>query len=499
MDETYLQRELILLTPSEAFSQNLSDFAPTAPSAEIGASLSLRPEDEVAIALSEFGASMRPLFPASAPRHGPVEAPPGAAASAAPAPGGDQPSLVYSRVVASDDQLDVIAERLRKVATVKAAYVKPAAQPPINKMLPTAGPPSAAAGTPDFQPRQAYLNAAPGGVDAAFAWTQPGGRGDGINIVDVEGEWRVSHEDLQSHNRGVLSGTPPGSIDWRNHGTAVIGVINAADNGIGVTGVAPNSTVGMVSIFPNGSAAAIRDAANHLQAGDVLLVELHRPGPRFNFNSRPDQKEFVAVEWWPDDFDAIQYAVGRGIIVVEAAGNGSEDLDDVLYDSPAAGFPATWSNPYRRGPHDSGAILVGAGAPPPGTNGGAGFGPDRSKLDFSNFGSAVDAQGWGRQVTSCAYGDLQAGPAEDAWYTDQFSGTSSASPIIVGVIACLQGFAIGNGLSRQTAASIRNLLRTTGSPQTSAPGSPVSQRIGNRPDLKALTAAVTAMAAALTV
>ena len=87
---------------------------------------------------------------------------------------------------------------------------------------------------------------------------------------------------------------------------------------------------------------------------------------------------------------------------------------------------------------DSGAILVGAGAPPPGTHG-RDHGPDRSRLDFSNFGARVDAQGWGEEVTTCGYGDLQGGTNEDLWYTDTFSGTSSASPIVVGALGCLQG------------------------------------------------------------
>src|SRR6185295_8066520 len=86
----------------------------------------------------------------------------------------------------------------------------------------------------------------------------------------------------------------------------------------------------------------------------------------------------------------------------------------------------------------SGAILVGAGAPPPGTHG-RNWGADRSRLDFSNYGAAVDAQGWGREVTATGYGDLQGGGNTNLWYTDTFSGTSSASPIVTGALACTQG------------------------------------------------------------
>ncbi|RKH88714.1 hypothetical protein D7Y13_41260, partial [Corallococcus praedator] len=233
-----------------------------------------------------------------------------------------------------------------------------------------------------------------------------------------------------------------------------------------------------------GSGGAIRRAADLLGAGDVILIELHRPGP---LATGVGQEGFIAIEWWPDDYDAIQYATSRGVIVVEAAGNGAQDLDAPAYDVPQPGFPPGWSNPFRRGARDSGAILAGAGAPPRGTHG-HDHGPDRSRLDFSNFGAAVDAQGWGREVTTTGYGDLQGGGNEDLWYTDGFSGTSSASPIVVGALSCLQGVRRAQSTALMTPMEARALLRSTGSPQQDAPGRPASQRIGNRPDLRQLLA-----------
>jgi hypothetical protein len=289
---------------------------------------------------------------------------------------------------------------------------------------------------------------------------------------------------------GLLGGTPSSDIGWRNHGTAVIGVFSATENAFGVTGICPAANVGVVSIFGDGrtSSLAIREAADKLGAGDILLIELHRPGPRNSFEDRDDQLGYIAVEWWPDDYDAIRYAIGRGVIVVEAAGNGAENLDDALYDTPDNGFPTDWKNPFRRGAYDSGAILVGAGAPPPNTHGND-HGPDRSRLDFSNYGSAVDVQGWGREVTSCGYGDLQAGANEDQWYTDQFSGTSSASPVVVGALGCAQGVRRAAVSTLLTPATARALLHATGSPQQDGPAGPTTQRIGNRPDLRQMLAA----------
>jgi len=389
--------------------------------------------------------------------------------------------------VNTGSNLNEAAAALLNEGIVEAAFVKPPAEPPViieeHMPLPDLtqdAPPT----TPDFTARQLYLNAAPGGIDARFAWTLTGGKGNLVRIIDVEGAWRFTHEDLVVNQGGVIAGTPSTDIGWRNHGTAVIGTFGGDENTIGVTGISPNANTRAISIFGStGSAAAIRQAADSLGAGDIILIELHRPGPRNNFQTRNDQLGYIAVEWWPDDYAAILYATSRGVVVVEAGGNGAENLSDPFYNARPTGFPASWTNPFNTANPTSNAVLVGAGAPPPGTHGNN-WGPDRSRLDFSNFGARVDCQGWGREVTTCGYGDLQGGSNEDFWYTNVFSGTSSASPIIVGTLACIQGRLRNRSRPLLTPASARNLLRTTGSPQQDAPGRPATQRIGNRPDLR---------------
>ncbi len=394
-------------------------------------------------------------------------------------------SLYYTTEVAYEEASKLV-EDLAKEPLVDAVYIKPPAEPASlfdDELVPlTAEAPPAA---PNFVADQGYLGPPPAGIDANYAWTRPGGAGAGVNIIDIEGAWRFTHEDLLLKLSGVVGGIPTSALDWRNHGTAVAGEISADHNGLGVDGICPDAMFGGISIFGQGqgSANAIKQAADHLKAGDIILIELHRPGPRYGFQLRLDQKGFVAIEWWPDDFDAIWYATAKGVIVVEAAGNGAENLDDAIYNSPAPGFPASWTNPFDRGNRDSGAIIVGAGAPPPGTHG-ANHGPDRSRLDFSNYGALVDAQGWGREVTSTGYGDLQGGSDENKWYTNHFAGTSSASPIVVAALGCVQGGLKAAGKTLLTPAAARSLLRTTGSPQTDASGRPASQRIGNRPDLR---------------
>jgi hypothetical protein len=394
----------------------------------------------------------------------------------------------YYHVDAPDDRLDELAAELRQSPAVAGAYVKPPAdlavmtagdvEERLNDMAPSG--PDAPPATPNFVSRQGYLDAAPGGVDARWAWTQPGGRGAGVRIIDCEWGWRFTHEDLAQNQGGVVAGTADPTADSRatNHGTAVLGEISGDDNGIGVVGIAPDAVIS-ASAFSVPSATAIRSAADRLGQGDIILLEIHRAGP--NHPGGDTQFGYIAVEWWPDDYVAIRYAVNRGTLVVEAAGNGSQNLDDAVYDNAPVGFPSWWRNPFRRNQLDSGALLVGAGAPPSGNEG-----PDRSRLDFSNYGACVDAQGWGREVTTTGYGDLQGGESVDLWYTSRFSGTSSASPIVVGALACVQGVLRAHGRPRLSPARARELLRQTGSPQQDAPGRPATQRIGRRPDLRQL-------------
>lgn len=440
----------------------------------------------LAQALAAAGATLLPCF-------GIAEERLDAQAARLPAAARSPVSAPYSsfhRVRASDDQLDGLAAQLMETEAVEAAYVAPPAEPPVfGGDADAAGTAPAAssqppAATPDFSAQQGYLEAAPGGIDARYAWTVPGGTGAGVGIVDIEGAWQFTHEDLLQNQGGVIGGTQQAQLVWRNHGTAVVGEFGGDATSFGVTGITPDANVRAIAAFgPLTASGAIVQAALASKVGDIVLIELHRPGPRFGFTTTADQSGFIAMEWWPDVYAAIRFATARGVVVVEAAGNGGEDFDDALYDTPAPGFPPGWFNPFAVANPSSEAVLVGAGAPPPGTHG-RNHGDDRSRLGFSNYGARVDAQGWGREVTTTGYGDLQDGPSEDVWYTDVFSGTSSASPIVVGALAAVQGAARAAGRQQLTSAQAINMLRATGSPQQSTAGRPASQRIGNRPDLR---------------
>lgn len=307
--------------------------------------------------------------------------------------------------------------------------------------------------TPDFSSSQGYLGPAPEGINAWAVSEVPGARGADLKIVDIEGAWVWDHEDLISpfYNPG---GMYPQQT-WRDHGTAVLGVISARDNGYGVRGITPDVAIGGVAVQSYSVAEAINLAWRSVNPGDAVVIELHAPGPNATGEG---QVGYVPMEFWQDNFDAILIATANGRIVCEAAGNGGEDLDAAVY-----------GHLFDRDFRDSGAILVGAAT--------------RYGIPewFTNYSERLDLNGWGSQVTTLAYGDLQGAPfnPETEYYTSHFSGTSSATPIVTGAVLALQGIVKQESDSILDPILMRDILVQTGSPASG------SIHIGPRPDILA--------------
>ncbi len=368
----------------------------------------------------------------------------------------DDPRDRWVRIEVDSAQAQHVLARLASDPAVEQAFVPPTVTLPSFAAARTADD-SCPITTPSFESYQGYLGPAPHGIDAPAAWRR-GVRGQGVWFADIEGGWNARHEDLPGERIAHVGGRHINDPHWRAHGTAVLGEVVGVDNGKGVVGIAPDvERVFTSSIGGIATAEAIDNAAEAMRPGDVLLIELQGGGPR---------GRFLPMEYWDDNYDAIAAATARGVIVIEAAGNGAENLEHRAY-----------GGKLSRSGRDSGAIMVGAGGPPR-----DGF-EDRARLDFSNYGSRVDVQGWGRKVATLDYGDLQNCAGAEASYTDrhytgEFAGTSSASPIVAGAAVLLQSYAKQQGrvLSPH---EVRAILTHTGTPQTSDP----SKHIGPRPDL----------------
>jgi hypothetical protein len=333
----------------------------------------------------------------------------------------------------------------------------------------------------DLEQFQGYLAPAPDGLDVWHAWSIPGGHGENVKIADIEFDWNLNHNDLkQAISNAFMSqlGTDPSPEFNVDHGTAVLGELIAAPDGVGVTGIAYGARIGLINPITQGStplvADAISSALKHLDPGDVIVLELQSvSGPRLDLTNGHG---LVPIEFDSGVFDAIKTATQRGVTVVEAAANGFEDLDHPAYNGA-----------FDRRNRDSGAIVVGAGNPPEGLYG---PGPDRVRTEESNYGSRVDVQGWGRFVTTCGYGDLRHDQGKNNWYTTIFRGTSPATAMVAGAAAVLQSIAISQGLGPLSPLELRQLLVITGSPQQGD----VSQNIGPRPNLKAAIEALDSFA-----
>jgi serine protease len=363
--------------------------------------------------------------------------------------------------------IDAIIRKLKANSLVAHAYRAPLPAPLPN--------------TPDFRWRQTYMTGvANNGIDSDYAHTIDGGRGNLVQVVDIEYQWNRNHEDL---SRLRLADTvidnnipvyPTGPGFGPDHGTAVMGILGGDNNGYGVTGIVPRARLRVVHVmnvtgYRPGN--AILRAAEASSAGDVILIEQQAIAPQ---HCGPYSNDYVPLEYYPAVYDATRFAISRGIHVVAAAGNGSVNLDN----------PGCFGQPFPNGV-SSGAIIVGAGT----STTCGGFSPPRSRLGFSSYGSRVNVQAWGECVTTAGYGDLQNAGA-NRMYTGFFAGTSSASPIVAGAVASLASIAELRGLSLSP-REMRRLISETGIAQ----GDPGNGWIGPLPNMRNAIANLNAYAA----
>jgi hypothetical protein len=321
-----------------------------------------------------------------------------------------------------------------------------------------------------------------------FPWAsaQPGGTAAGISIADVEGSWNlrgmfgdtITHEDLQGLDSQAPAPAAWDSSTWVNpfpdthHGTAVLGLLGADVDFNGVDGLVPGATLGVSAAHTTSGwmiANAILLAAKAVGPGGMVLLELQINGPNSGSCGNP-QFGYLPLEYLGAEFSAIKQATALGVVVVEAAGNGQQDLDDWSDGSPCLAPGNSSYALFDPNLRSSGALLVGA------TDSGA------FRAWYSNHGRRVDSCAIGESLATLGYGDLFSGGGDvDQFYTSAFGGTSGASPQVTAAAAILLAAQKHyHGVTRYPAHALRLFLRSTGTPT----GNPALDRIGEQPELQ---------------
>ena len=295
--------------------------------------------------------------------------------------------------------------------------------------------------TQDLSGNQTYLHgAASNGYDFIYAWSQSGGDGSQVRLIDIEYDWYEQHEDLQMSTADILYGYETNLFGTsRDHGTASVGVSSALNNGYGMQGGVYNADIKMISSVDSSASWILHDSVNYAVSnsspGDVILLEQQAYA----------NGAYCPIEYWALFYTPIANAAAMGRIVIEPAGNGGTDLDNTV----------VWGNIFQRSTRDSMAIMVGAGSS-----------VNRSRQSFSNYGSRLDIQGWGDySVATLGYGDLY-GSALSNEYTAQFAGTSSASALSAAVAASCQSYSKATYGAVLSPAMLRGLLASNGYAQT---------------------------------
>ena len=218
------------------------------------------------------------------------------------------------------------------------------------------------------------------------------------------------------------NGNPKNLVKTESHGTHVAGIIAASrNNGKGANGVANNVEIMSIRAVPNGDeydkdiALGIRYAVDN---GAAII--------NCSFG-----KSFSPESEWV--YDAIKYAASRDVLIVHAAGNDGEDLDDP--ENP------NYPNDHRFGSTEfvDNVITVGALT--------SSYGSEMVAT-FSNYGK--------QNVDVFAPGDKIYSTMPNNEYEFQ-GGTSMAAPAVSGVAALIRSH-----YPDLSAPQIKNIIMQSG-------------------------------------
>jgi subtilisin family serine protease len=159
-------------------------------------------------------------------------------------------------------------------------------------------------------------------------------RGDAAVVGVIDSGIDTTHPDLASQidysksvscEKGVPNQDPKELLDYVGHGTHVAGIIAAASNGIGITGVAPEAKLAVIKGCSTDGCYPEGIICSFMWAGDQQIAVTNNSyfvdPDMFNCHNNPEQHAL-----WKAIRRSIKYAQSRGVSFVAAAGNGNVDL-----------------------------------------------------------------------------------------------------------------------------------------------------------------------------
>lgn len=276
-----------------------------------------------------------------------------------------------------------------------------------------------------------YTGTAGEDANVTPVWSD-GNKGEGIRIAVVDDGMALSHEDLTDN---VLSGRSYNylstsyadvSASNANHGTAVAGVVAAKDgNGKGGRGIAPGASIFGFNLLQSSTSTNEADAMSR----DVANVDVSNNswGPADGTG-----KYVASTSLWKAAVDTglSTGRGGKGTAYVWAAGNGGASVDNANYDGYANYYGviaicAVGDRGVKANYSEEGANLWVCGH----SQGDTGTSSGTAITTTDNPGIN------GYNTTSSTTGG--AANYMDVAYTNTFNGTSSAAPLVGGVVALI--------------------------------------------------------------